>query len=100
MRACSSWKSATEIFALRIHAGGFRRAGLNRWGGRVDPVRQEVGDRPLDFFQLIELKIRVGNGKDIAGSRLLVNKNAMAIALDLLFDFQQAFALEHDGQNI
>jgi len=54
----------------------------------------------LDQFQLIQPQIGIGDGEDIAGFRLFVNENALAIAHHLFLHFQNPFALEHHRQDI
>ena len=54
----------------------------------------------IHFFKLIEMQIRIGNRKDVAGLRLLVNKNSLAVAPDLFLDLEDAFAFEHHGEDV
>jgi len=57
-------------------------------------------DIALDQFQLIQPQIGISDGEDIAGLGLFVNENALAIANNLFFHFQNPFALEHHGQDV
>ena len=54
----------------------------------------------LDCFELVQMQIRVGDGEDVAGLRLLVNEHALAVAHDLFLHLEDAFAFEHHRQNI
>ena len=55
---------------------------------------QQARHIPLDLFQLIQLEIRVDDGEEIARLGLFVNKHALAIPLELLFNLEQALALQ------
>lgn len=60
---------------------------------------EELGDVFLDLFELVELKAGVGDGEEVAGAGLFVEEDALAVAVELFFDFEQAFAFEHDGED-
>ena len=81
---------------LRLRTGLCPRSRC-RW---IEAVFEQGGDVVLDLLKLIEVQVGVNDRKDVAGRGLLVNENAVAVALELLFDFEQALAFEHDGQNI
>ena len=38
---------------------------------------------PLDGFELIQMQIRVGDGENVAGLRLFINKDSLAVTLEL-----------------
>ena len=61
---------------------------------------EQLGDVALDLFELVEMQVGVGDGKDVAGFGLLINEDAAAFAEDLLFHFKDALALEHDGEDV
>ena len=61
---------------------------------------EQRSDIVLHLLQLIELKVRVRDGKYVPSGGLFVNENALAIAHVLFFDFEQAFALQHDRQDV
>ena len=54
----------------------------------------------LHLFQLVEMQVRIGNREDVARLRLLINEDALAVALELFFHLENAFAFEHDRENI
>src|SRR6185503_10885020 len=49
----------------------------------------------LHGFELIQLEVRVRDGEQVARLRLFVKEHPPALALDLFFHFEDAFALEH-----
>jgi hypothetical protein len=61
---------------------------------------EQLGDVALDLFELVEVQVGVGDGKDVAGFGLLINEDAAAFAEDLLFHFEDALAFEHDGKDV
>jgi len=60
---------------------------------------EQMRDVALHGFELIELQFWIGNGENVAGFRLLVNKDPSAFGFDLLFHAQQSLALEHHRQD-
>ena len=62
-------------------------------------MRQKLGGVALHVLELIELQIRIGDGKKIAACRMFVNEDPAVLAADLLFDFEDSFAFEHHGQD-
>ena len=61
---------------------------------------EQRGDVVLDLFELIQSQRRVNDGEDVAGLGLLVNEHAMAVALELFLDLEDAFAFEHHGEDV
>lgn len=60
---------------------------------------EQSGHVALDFLQLIELQVRVGNLEQVACLDVLVNEDALIVFHQLRFDFQQPFPFKHHGQN-
>src|ERR1035437_7575270 len=54
----------------------------------------------LDLLELVELQGRVADSENVAGAGLFIDKDALPVAHDLLFDLQQALAFEHNGEDI
>jgi hypothetical protein len=80
--------------------GGRVRDGRNRVGRRVQAVLEQFRDVALDLFELVELEVGVNDGENIAGLGMFVNKEAAAFARELFLDLEEAFALEHDGEDV
>ena len=74
----------------------FSDDGLRRIYARLQQLRHVA----LDLFELIEVQIRIGNREDVTGLGMLVDKNSLAVAPELLLHFQDAFALQHHGENV
>jgi hypothetical protein len=62
-------------------------------------VFQQLRHVVLDGFELVQVQVRVGDGKHVARLRLLVNEDALAVADDLLLHFQDSLAFEHHGED-
>jgi len=63
-------------------------------------VFKQGSDVPLDGLQLVELQIGVNDRENVARKRVLVNKNTLTIAHNLLFDLEKALAFEHHCENV
>ena len=61
---------------------------------------EQRGDVVLDLLELIQTQRGVNDGEDVAGLGLLVNEHAVAVALELLLDLEDAFAFEHHGEDV
>ena len=61
---------------------------------------EELSDVALNLFELVEVQVGIGDGKDIASLRLFVNENTAAFADNLLLHLENAFAFEHDGEDV
>jgi len=93
---------------LELSFGWRRGSGLERFGFGwsrlrsrwIKAVFKEGSDVVLDCLKLVELQVRVDNRENVARNRMLVNKNALAIADNLLFDLEKALAFEHDRENV
>jgi hypothetical protein len=59
-----------------------------------------LGGVVLDLLQLIELESGIGDGENVAGPGVFVDEKAPVIRVDLLFNFQDAFAFQHHGQDV
>src|ERR1019366_7734311 len=77
---------------------------IRRWLGlrrrRVQAVFEQGANVTLHLLQLVELQGRVDDGEYVACAGSFIDEHAMSVARDLLFDLEQTFALEHDGENI
>lgn len=61
---------------------------------------EQVCNVVLDLLELVQLEIRVWNRKNIRRLGVLVNKDAFAVLTELALHLEQAFALQHHGQDI
>ena len=61
---------------------------------------KEGGHIMLNLLELVELEVRVDDGEDVPSFGLFVNEDAVTVAHELFFHAQEAFAFEHDGQDI
>src|SRR6266699_1239376 len=61
---------------------------------------QQLGDFVLHAFYLVEPQLRIGHDEDVASCAMFVNQNTPIRTLLRLHLFQDAFALEHRGENI
>jgi hypothetical protein len=67
---------------------------------RIHSLFQQHRHVALDFFELIQAQVRVGDGEDVAGLRLLVDEHALAVADDLFLHLEDALAFEHHGEDV
>lgn len=63
---------------------------------RVQTVFEQMRDVALNFFELVEMKVRVGDREHFASLGLLVNNGPLALTYHLLLYFEHAFAFQHD----
>jgi hypothetical protein len=61
---------------------------------------EEVSNLALDSIKLVQLESWVGDCKDVPGLGLLVDEDPLSIPEDFLFDLEQAFAFQHDGEDV
>lgn len=61
---------------------------------------EQVRDLALHFLELIQLQIGIENREHVAGFAVLVDEDAPAALGGLAADFQDAFALQHHGQDV
>ena len=81
------------------------RRGHGRWVwsrrlGWVEAVFKEGGHIMLNLLELVELEVRVDDGEDVAGFGLFVDEDAVTVANKLFLHSKEAFAFEHDGQDV
>ena len=79
-----------------------------------DFVRPTIEEDPLErmnallgrvmsranLLKLIELQVRIRDREDITGLGLFIYENPLAFALDLFLHLEDAFAFQHDCQNV
>src|SRR5437588_2711309 len=53
--------------------------------GWIEPVFEQSGDVTLDGFQLIQLQPWIDDGEDVAAGGMFVDKDSLAITVDLFF---------------
>ena len=73
-------------------------AELAVWQGRP----ADAADRLTAALRLIDHspEIRIGDGENVARGRLFVDEDPSSIADDLFFNFQDALAFEHHGEDV
>lgn len=64
-----------------------------------DTFFEEAGDFALDGLELIHAQFGIGDCEDFAGLGFFVDEEAFAVLSDLVFDFEQSFAFEHDCED-
>ena len=60
---------------------------------------EQSRDVALDLFELVQMQGRVNDGEHVSALRLFVNENPLPIAHDLLLHLENAFPLQHHGEN-
>src|SRR5207249_904747 len=79
---------------------GSRQLGRSLGRGWMKPVFEKRGHVALDGLELVELQIGINDREQVARGRLLIDENPLPIAENLLFDFEEALAFEHDRQDV